>query len=269
MSALPIPPDILGTLPDRVIAEQYGAKVGAVKAFRKALDIPGVNPGARGTTSRAAAYDHLLGQKSDAAIGRLAGCAASVIRKRRLDRGIGVCKQKRVVTKRRPVKALSPEHEALLGTVSDAEVGRLSGIQARTVRTIRARLGIAAWTPPKAEAPAPRPPRVRTPRPKREPVAKVAPVPKAPPVPKSAPAPRPPNLREQLREQEPEPVAGSRVRVELVTPTPVPVGDLSLFSARERTIIRAVRAGKPMEWIRATYRVTDGDIAELMAGAGR
>lgn len=267
MTPLPIPPNILGTLPDRVIAEQYGAKVGAVKALRKALDIPGVNPGARGTASRAATYDHLLGKVSDAEIGRRAGCAASVIRKRRMVRGIDVCKQKRVVTKRRPVKTLSPEHEALLGTVSDAEVGRLSGIQARTVRTIRARLGIAAWTPPKAEAPAPRPPRVRTPRPKREPVAKVAPVPKAPPVPKSAPAPRPPNLREQLREQEPEPVAGSKVRVDLVTPTPV--ADLSLLTSRERTIIRAVRAGKPAAWIRDAYHAKDDEIAELVREAGR
>ena len=263
---LPIPPEILGTLPDRVIAEQYGVRVGTVQRLRKSRDIAGVNPGTRGKPSRAADYDHLLGKQSDAAIGRLAGCAASVIRKRRTARGIGVCKQKRVVTKRRPVKVLLPEHEALLGAVSDAEVGRLSGVQQRTVRTIRARLGIAAWVPPKAKAPAPRPPRVRAPRPKREPVAKVAPVPKAPPAPKPAPAPRPPNLREQLREQEAEPLPGSRVRLELVTPTPV--GDLSLFSAREKTIIRAVRAGKPMEWIRATYRVTDGDIAELMAGVG-
>ena len=268
MTPLPIPPNILGTLPDRVIAEQYGVRVGTVQRLRRALGKPGVNPGTRGPPSRAAAYDHLLGYRSDAEIGRLAGCAASVIRKRRMDRKIAACPHPgRVVPKRHPVKTLSPEHEALLGTVSDAEVARRSGIQQRTVRTIRTRLGIAAWVPPKAEAPAPRPPRVRTPRPKREPVAKVAPVPKAPPVPKPAPAPRAPSVREQLREQEPEPVVGSRVRMELVTPTPV--ADLSLFSARERTIIRAVRAGKPMEWIRATYRVTDDEIAELVAEVWR
>jgi hypothetical protein len=96
---------------------------------------------------------------------------------------------------------------------TDAEIGRLSGVEQRTVRTIRTRLGIDAWVPPKAESPAPKPPRVRAPRPKREPVAKVAPPPKAPPVPKPAPAPRRPNLREQLREQEPEPLPRSRVRL--------------------------------------------------------
>lgn len=268
MSALPIPPEILGTLPDRVIAEQYGVRVGTVQRLRKARDIPGVNPGTRGKPSRAADFDHLLGQKSDAAIGRLAGCAASVIRHRRIARGIRPCKQKRIVAKRRPVKVLSPEYEALLGTVSDAEVARRSGIQQRTVRTIRARLGIAAWVPPKAESPAPRPPRVRVPRPKREPVAKVAPVPKAPPAPKPAPAPRPPSVREQLREQEPEPVAGSRVRVELVTPTPVPVGGGPLLSPKERMIARLAGV-KEWSWIRDNYHVSDEEIAELVREAGR
>lgn len=269
MSApLPIPPEILGTLPDRVIAEQYGVRVGTVQRLRRQLGKPGVKPGTRQPPSRAAAYDHLLGKQSDAEIGRRAGCAASVIRKRRLDRGIKPCPHPgRVVPRRTPVKVLPPEYEALLGTVSDAEIGRLSDVQARTVRTIRARLGKPAWTPPKAEPPAPRPPRVRVARVKREAAPKVAPAPKAPPVPKPAPGPRPPTVREQLRDQEPEPVAGSRVRAELVTPTPV--GDLSLFTARERTIIRAVRTGKPMEWIRATYRVKDDEIAELVGEAGR
>ena len=151
----PIPPNILGQLPDRVIAEQYGVQPSTVRSLRNSLGIPGVNPGTRGPPSRAAAFDHLLGKQSDAAIGRLAGCAASVIRKRRLDRKIAACPHPgRVVPRRKPGNILSPEHEAILGTVSDAEVGRRSGIQARTVRIIRTRLGIAAWAPPKAKAPA-------------------------------------------------------------------------------------------------------------------
>ena len=268
MTPLPIPPEILGTLPDRVIAEQYGVRVGTVQRLRRQLGKPGVNQGSRGQPARAAAYDHLLGQQSDAAIGKLAGCAASVIRKRRIARGIGVCQQKRVVTVRRPVKTLSPEYEALLGTVSDAEVARRSGVEQRTVRTIRTRLGKPAWTPPKAETPAPRPPRVRVARVKREAAPKVAPAPKAPPAPKPAPGPRPPTVREMLREQEPEPLAGSRVRLELTTPTPVPVGDRPLLSPKERMIARLAGV-KEWSWIRDNYHVSDDEIAELVREAGR
>jgi hypothetical protein len=58
-------------------------------------------------------------------------------------------------------------------------------------------------------------------------------------------------------------VAGSRVRVELVTPTPV--ADLLLYSTRERAIIRAATAGKPMAWILATFKgVSEDEITELL-----
>ena len=275
MTATNIPPNLLGTVPDCVIAEQYGLSPRTVARYRHVRGIPGVSKGARVKAPRVAAGDLLLGTMPDAAIARIIGCAATVVRRRRAARGIPAFVPEVRIMPKAPPQArmtLPPEAVDLLGLISDAEVGRRTGIRTRTVQAIRTRMEIPAWAPTKREATKPKrelravkAPVVRAPK-----VAAVKPAraPKPPPAPKPAPAPRHVSARERLREQlrEQEPAAGSRVRAEMVAPTPV--SGLSLLSAQERTIIRDVRNGKPMDWIRRERRVTDEEIAALMMEAG-
>lgn len=165
-----------------------------------------------------------------------------------------------------------PTHR--LGTVPD----RASGMSTRTVQSIRVRMGIQAYVRPRAvpvkadpvRKAAPVKPVVAAPEPKPRPTPAPKPVrtPKPPPAPKAVkvkPAPRvvvpSMSVRRQLRQPEEEPKAG--VRPEMVAPTPL--ADLSLYSTRERAIIRAATTGKPMAWILATFRgVSEDEITELL-----
>jgi hypothetical protein len=56
--------------------------------------------------------------------------------------------------------------------------------------------------------------------------------------------------------------------VELVTPTPVPVGGGPLLSPKERMIARLAGV-KEWSWIRDNYHVSDEEIAELVREATR
>ena len=275
MTATNIPPNLLGTVPDHVIAARYGLTPDAVAGRRRRLKIPGVHQSTYVQRPAPAEVVALLGTAPDTEIARLTGRCARVICQLRKVRGIpAFVPEVRIMPKAppQPRMTLPPEAVAILGLVSDAEVGRRTGIRTRTVQAIRTRMEIPAWAPTKREATKPKrelravkAPVVRAPK-----VAAVKPAraPKPPPAPKPAPAPRHVSARERLREQlrEQEPAAGSRVRAEMVAPTPV--SGLSLLSAQERTIIRDVRVGKPMDWIRRERRVTDDEIAELMAEVG-
>ena len=66
-------------------------------------------------------------------------------------------------------------------------------------------------------------------------------------------------LRDRLRGRQEEEPTGP-IRREMITPTEI---DTAGMSTREKAIVRAVRVGKPWEWIEREYRTTREEVGEL------
>lgn len=134
--------ELLGREPDAQIARELKIAVSTVAAERRRRDIPPYRKRFEWTEEALA----LLGTDSDRRIAEILGVSSSLVGKKRRDLGIEACYPTTNI-RRRPDPFWTPEREALLGTASDAEIGRRLGIPYYRVTTRRRRLGIPSACP--------------------------------------------------------------------------------------------------------------------------
>lgn len=129
-----VPVELLGTMPDRVLAKLYSAHYNTVFNARKRL---GIAPFAKvGWTEKVPVA--LLGTMPDAELARVCGVARTTIARHRGARCIPAWTPDR---KRRPIDAWLH----LLGTMTDRMLAQKSGIPKSTLNAARRRLGIAPY----------------------------------------------------------------------------------------------------------------------------
>lgn len=121
--------DLLGTVPDNVLAKRHGVSRQYLQQLRKARGIPRCSTELRYLWEE---WNPLLGTMSDVELAKKIGCSSSTVGKRRSDLGIP------------PFRTIFKEpYDGLLGTMSDREIARQFGVNDRHVRYRRMKLMIA------------------------------------------------------------------------------------------------------------------------------
>jgi hypothetical protein len=120
---------LLGTKPDRVLAQNFGRRTGAVQGKRKSLGIP-LCPDKHFWQP---ADDNLLGKYPDEDVARFLKVTPHSVKTRRGKLGIRIKNPK--------VRPWTPEEEELLGFKPDAEVAEALGRSILSVRCKRMELG--------------------------------------------------------------------------------------------------------------------------------
>jgi hypothetical protein len=146
-NAFPWTPELvalLGKHPDRVVAERAGIAEATVAAERRRRGIEAFEP-KRGPFDWTAERIAALGTDTDVNVAaRLEACVSTVVRKR-LILGIPAFHPRQY---HGPQGHLwSPQELALLGTMSDADVGKEVGLSSSAVNMKRLSLGIPAFKP--------------------------------------------------------------------------------------------------------------------------
>lgn len=140
----------LGTMKDRALARLTGVSLPTIRHRRRQLGIP-----AWTIAQVIAPFTHLLGVSSDAEIGRLSGASPASVRTYRESLAIPA-RQRPQPAPRIPMSHPVKPFSALLGLVDDQALGRLAGVSADSVTSLREMLKVdpAKPLPPVSADPA-------------------------------------------------------------------------------------------------------------------
>lgn len=138
---------LLGTLPDRELAERFGRSVRAIESQRHRLGIlrqPAIADKTRRWTPAEIA---LLGTRPDPELATRLGRTEGSVRVQRRKLGIRAFDQRRSANARKsyPLKPWTPREQALLGTMWDRKVAARIGRSEISARMQRRKLGIPAF----------------------------------------------------------------------------------------------------------------------------
>ena len=130
---------MLGAMSDARLARRLKRSVETVRTRRAHKGIPVFNPKKHWWTAE---DDKLLGLRPDAQVAMLLGVAVSAVKHRRQQLRILLPGQERRATHPKPWAA---EDDAMLGTVSDAQVAQRLGRTVSCVKARRVRLGTPSY----------------------------------------------------------------------------------------------------------------------------
>ncbi|MFN7892588.1 MAG: hypothetical protein ACK5OC_19985, partial [Pirellula sp.] len=141
---------IIGTVPDRVIAERFGIAVRSVAVRRHNLGIASTHREIAEAPKWSKSMDKQLGTMADTDLAKLLGIKRYFIRQRRAELGIPAFKTAPLPPPSQHISkklVMTEARMAKLGTVPDTRLAQLWGVSSGTVTRHRKSLGIDPFRP--------------------------------------------------------------------------------------------------------------------------